>query len=292
MKKLLSLILAVIMLLSVMPVAYAAPAEYPPEVEQYIDIWIRVRSYQENIYEEGYEESYTIIHELLRNAEDDFLALGYYTYDYVYSVDAPMYEGYKGYPDMDFISDFNKCIQPAIDEIEAKIACGEIKFAINTYDAYKYWFTFTSHYDLEEAKKIVDTEYFMNNQEYALMYAKADSYDIDFDGETTQVEFDAGWKEYLVPFYDMLMDCLDGNHPYGEYVSNGDATEDADGTKTATCEFCGATDTVVDEGSKIDNSCSCNCHKNGLMGIIWKILKFFYKIFGMNKTCSCGVVHY
>ena len=49
------------------------------------------------------------------------------------------------------------------------------------------------------------------------------------------------------------------------------------------CSTCGE--------SKTEN-CSCNCHKNGLMGIIWKLLRFFYKIFGMNKICSCGVAHY
>ncbi len=40
------------------------------------------------------------------------------------------------------------------------------------------------------------------------------------------------------------------------------------------------------------DNCLCNCHKSGFMGIIWKILRFFYKIFGMNKVCSCGVDHY
>ncbi len=41
-------------------------------------------------------------------------------------------------------------------------------------------------------------------------------------------------------------------HIFGEYVSNGDATTEADGTKTASCtRGCGATDTVVDEGSQI-----------------------------------------
>ncbi len=49
------------------------------------------------------------------------------------------------------------------------------------------------------------------------------------------------------------------------------------------CSTCGE--------SKIEN-CSCNCHKSGIMGIIWKILRFFYKLFGMNKTCACGVAHY
>lgn len=44
--------------------------------------------------------------------------------------------------------------------------------------------------------------------------------------------------------------------------------------------------------SKIENYCSCNCHKSGFMGFIWKILRFFYKLFGTNKTCDCGAAHY
>lgn len=43
--------------------------------------------------------------------------------------------------------------------------------------------------------------------------------------------------------------------------------------------------------SKTDD-CSCNCHKSGFMGFIWKILNFFYKLFGMNKACECGIAHY
>ena len=52
-------------------------------------------------------------------------------------------------------------------------------------------------------------------------------------------------------------------------------------------------DTCVDCGeSKTDGSCSCNCHKTGLMGIIWKIINFFNKLFKNNPTCACGVAHY
>ncbi|MBO5110894.1 MAG: hypothetical protein J6D21_09285 [Clostridia bacterium] len=39
------------------------------------------------------------------------------------------------------------------------------------------------------------------------------------------------------------------DHTFGEYTPNGDATCTEDGTKTATCEHCDATDTVADEGS-------------------------------------------
>ena len=40
-------------------------------------------------------------------------------------------------------------------------------------------------------------------------------------------------------------------HSFGEYVSNNDATTEADGTKTRECSVCGYKDTVIDEGSKI-----------------------------------------
>ena len=43
--------------------------------------------------------------------------------------------------------------------------------------------------------------------------------------------------------------------------------------------------------SKIDN-CSHMCHKSGFMGFIWKIVRFFWKLFGMNPVCDCGVAHY
>lgn len=45
------------------------------------------------------------------------------------------------------------------------------------------------------------------------------------------------------------------DHTYGEYVSDGNATCEADGTKTAECIYgCGKTDTVVDAGSKGDHA--------------------------------------
>ncbi len=42
-----------------------------------------------------------------------------------------------------------------------------------------------------------------------------------------------------------------GEHSFGEYVSNNDATTEADGTKTRKCSVCDYEDTVTDEGTKI-----------------------------------------
>ncbi len=49
---------------------------------------------------------------------------------------------------------------------------------------------------------------------------------------------------------------------------------------------------VPDEPEDPANDCSHMCHKSGIMGIFWKIIRFFQKLFGMNPVCECGVAHY
>ena len=40
------------------------------------------------------------------------------------------------------------------------------------------------------------------------------------------------------------------------------------------------------------NNCDHLCHKDGFMGFIWKIVKFFSKLFKANPVCECGAAHY
>lgn len=40
------------------------------------------------------------------------------------------------------------------------------------------------------------------------------------------------------------------------------------------------------------NLCSHICHKDGFMGFLYQIVRFFWQLFGMEKTCSCGKNHY
>jgi len=58
---------------------------------------------------------------------------------------------------------------------------------------------------------------------------------------------------------------------------------------------------IVDESSKTDKpepepepeQCDCICHKSGkFYRIINKIFCIFWRLFGINKVCSCGVNHY
>lgn len=59
-----------------------------------------------------------------------------------------------------------------------------------------------------------------------------------------------------------------------------DATGHIDIDKDGMCDFC------------YSSLCDCMCHKTGIVNIIWKLLRFFYKLFGANKICVCGVEHY
>lgn len=52
------------------------------------------------------------------------------------------------------------------------------------------------------------------------------------------------------------------------------------------CVNCG------DEKASEKVDCSCDCHKGGIMGFIWKVLRFFFKIFKVNAVCDCGAAHY
>lgn len=99
------------------------------------------------------------------------------------------------------------------------------------------------------------------------------------------------------------------SHNYKSVVTAPTCTEK--GYTTYTCSVCGDTyigsetaalghcdndgDSKCDscgENMSITQTCSCMCHKSGFSGFIWKILRFFYKLFGTNKTCDCGVSHY
>ena len=53
-----------------------------------------------------------------------------------------------------------------------------------------------------------------------------------------------------------------------------------------------AEDTDVPDTEPDVKKCSCLCHSGGFKGIIWKILRFFYRLFGINGTCDCGAKHY
>ncbi len=76
---------------------------------------------------------------------------------------------------------------------------------------------------------------------------------------------------------------------YTQYTDETEHTYGSDGT----CTECGAYNKSYDkESSSSSDNCTCNCHKTGFAGLIWKILNFFYKLFKINPICDCGSAHY
>lgn len=62
-------------------------------------------------------------------------------------------------------------------------------------------------------------------------------------------------------------------------------TEHIDSNEDGYCDDC-------DTSTKESSDCDCMCHKDGIMGFFYKIVRIFWKLFGMNKICDCGAYHY
>ena len=63
------------------------------------------------------------------------------------------------------------------------------------------------------------------------------------------------------------------------------------------CDFCslyiGPEEEKPEDDNKEDSGeCTCNCHAVGFKGLIFDFFLIFLRIFGLNKTCKCGVAHY
>ena len=41
-----------------------------------------------------------------------------------------------------------------------------------------------------------------------------------------------------------------------------------------------------------DDNCDHLCHKSGFLGFLWKIVRFFQKLFGIQQYCDCGITHW
>lgn len=250
MKKLLALVLSVIMVLSIMPMAYAGRVTYSPEIEEYIEDYIKGYAYFRNIY--ASREQKTEVENILKEAVDEALEIEP-TYENLISIEA---DGR-----LEQLTAFHEGLKKGIDELEKKIANGEIVIVVDIYEYIKLSFNLSAYYyDDEDKDESVDITESLKSEKYINAYAEfkigmdmvSDITSFDYDDMSiyTQAYFDAAMAK-ITPFADLLFACLDGNHPYGEYISDNNATEEADGTKTATCEFCGSTDTITDDGTKL-----------------------------------------
>lgn len=97
------------------------------------------------------------------------------------------------------------------------------------------------------------------------------------------------------------------NHIFGEWGIVGETCTES-GLMMRKCLYCDAKEEqlVIDHVDSDDNGycdnceslldptidCECNCHKSGISKFFFNFILFFQRLFGMNKECVCGIVHY
>lgn len=82
------------------------------------------------------------------------------------------------------------------------------------------------------------------------------------------------------------------NCPYAEQPTKIPKLGHIDSNANGKCDRCGFE--MYDPGNGGTAACGCLCHNDSffMAKIIYPIARFFWKIFGMNKSCSCGKTHY
>ena len=66
-----------------------------------------------------------------------------------------------------------------------------------------------------------------------------------------------------------------------------------DSNNDGKCDICGEkTGEVTPPLSNPSSTCTHICHKSGFAGFIYKIARFFWKLFKIHQTCECGAKHY
>lgn len=66
-----------------------------------------------------------------------------------------------------------------------------------------------------------------------------------------------------------------------------------DSNNDGKCDICGEkTGEVTPPPSNPSSTCTHICHKSGFAGFIYKIARFFWKLFKIHQTCECGEKHY
>lgn len=294
MKKLLSLTLAVIMLLSVMPFSYMASAKVTsPEALAFLEAYWKVDVYNLNVY-----EIYGIVQQCSDELSDE---LNNVLLEAVCEIEESLSLDRRNFYNYEFLTDSANAealleaaeiFEAAIPKMEACLERHNAKLVIDLYKFAYELFTFDIIYSPEELDVLYSSEKFKENSEkfreemlggyssiheYIFNEIFFNKYDSSKD---YQAEFDAYVMEKCNPFVEKVLNCLDGKHNPGEFVSNNDATEEADGTKTAECDFCGATVTVVDEGSKLVKEEEKISFIDKLIAFIKSIFEKIFSFFG------------
>ena len=244
MKKLLSLILAIIMIVSTVPMAFAVEFEH----ETYVDAFVEFMTYTINVYES--DETLSSSDKLASNLLYLMSICLSVTNEYpeIDSLLAAEPEQLLEFPEAGnaYIDAFNE----GIKYYEDLIADGTFVIRIKTDKFTDVYYRALATYGQKKVDNLIakiPIELTEKSEESA---KKIDNFEVHYIDSYTQADFDKE-IEYAVAYWTQVNNCLGGKHS----ISYNPATDNGDGTHTFTCAFC--TDIATAEHSFIDGKCVC-----------------------------------
>ncbi len=153
--------------------------------------------------------------------------------------------------------------------------------------------------DIDFGKHTVDENVYIVHEKATCAHGEIRRYTCLTCGEMIEIETDERDSHIMLKQAAEVATCERAGH--SEYdrcaiclmeVGRVDypATGHHDGDGNGKCDSCNSAYYNDGESSK---TCGCICHKeNFFMQIIYKILRFFWKLFKIGHTCDCGFEHY
>lgn len=151
----------------------------------------------------------------------------------------------------------------------------------------------TTSYISDEATNILTVKFKVTDNCGDIYILLKEAYVINAKNENVNVTMDSNFLSETITIHESGIEkitlaptcentgCKTYTCPCGEVIeevipATGHNDSDSDG-------YCNICDELI---------CDHSCHQSGIAGFFWKITLFFSKLFGSNKYCECGALHY
>ena len=250
-KNFLALILAIIMIVSTIPMAFAHSYDYDAYAEAFIDFMIYTRNiYISDEYPSGELSTPAAINSVITN--EYFTAFERVTEAY------PELAGTSYHPELlyefpEATAALTDALNEVADEIEKNVADGKYKLVIDTRTVYYPYclIVFTRNSEMSNLSNKIPTEIINNFKQSALAFDSFYRLVVQDPTSYSQTDFDTAGAD-IISFYTQLGNCLDGIHDNTYSNNNND-------THTVTCTFCTETSTISHDYT--DDVCICGATK-------------------------------